>query len=134
MIFIPFSWILYREKARGTGGAPPRGNMPQLPTYNKRYKTSIYSYKSTYLTTRETPYGGTPPYHGGLPPPRGWDKIGKKRQKKLPFNNSPIRDKIGHFLPNFCPFFATFLPLFATKCHKMAHLGQKNATKRHKRA
>jgi hypothetical protein len=63
-------------------------------------------------------------------------EIGTKWPKKVPFNNSPIRDKIGHFLPNFCPIFATFLPLF---CHFLPqfrpffatflpHLGQKSAT------
>ena len=120
MIFIPFSWILYREKARGTGGAPPRGNMPQVPTYNKRSKTSIYSYKSTYLTTRETPYGGTPPYHGGLPPHGGGTKYPKKGKKSCLLIILPFGTK----LATFCPIFAHFLPLF---CHFLPQ----NATKWH---
>lgn len=106
-------------------------------------KRSIYSYKSSYTYTPRDPLWGYPPIPWGSTPPRGWDKIGKKRPKKLPFNNSPIRDKIGHFLPNFCRFFCHFLPLFchflplfatfrAKKRHKNATLGQKNATKGHK--
>ena len=134
MIFIPFSWILYREKARGTGGAPPRGNRPFMHTYNNRSKTMVWDPKPSYLTTLGTPYGGTPPYHGG-PPPTG---VGQKYPKKGKKSCLLIILPFGTKLATFCPIFAHFLPLFchflpqnATKWH---NLGQKNATKRHKRA
>ena len=67
----------------------------------------------------------------------GGSKLGHFWPKKLPFNNSPIRDKIGHFLPDFCHilatfghFQATFWPNFATS---RADLGHFSATSIHKK-
>jgi len=50
---------------------------------------------------------------------KSWPNLGQFWAKIAPFNNSPIRDKIGHFLPNFWPilanfgqFLANFWPIF----------------------
>jgi len=69
---------------------------------------------------------------GGVPEGQKRPKNAKKRPKIVPFNNSPIRDKIGHFLPIFGHFLATFWPLFghflATFGHFLATFGHFLAT------
>ena len=71
--------------------------------------------------TKTPPWG--PPQVGYFGPPRG----GQNRAKIVPFNNSPIRDKIGHFLPDFCHNFGQFWPLsgqiLANLGHFSGHLG-----------
>ncbi len=71
-------------------------------------------------------YGGVPRgVLGGVPEGQKTPKNAKKRPKIVPFNNSPIRDKIGHFLPIFGHFLATFWPLFG---HFLATFGHFLAT------
>ena len=101
------------------------GGYPPGPS--NRAKTAVFTSKTppwgTPLGGGYSPVlGGTPQIRPkqtpGAPPgpplgdPQGQDKNGQKRPKKVPFNNSPIRDKIGHFLPVFCPFLGRFLANF----------------------
>ena len=70
-------------------------------------------------------WGGPQGGPGGVPEGQKTPKNAKKRPKIVPFNNSPIRDKIGHFLPIFGHFLATFWPLFG---HFLATFGHFLAT------
>ena len=116
IILDPIYDPIYGYTPIGTGGAPP------TPSWTSPYMGS-------YLRTKPGIWDKTPesPRSGQNRPPRSgqnWPfpgaQFGTKRGKKVPFNNSPIRDKIGHFLPKFWPFFAIFRPFFGKNCHFQA--------------